>query len=163
MGAEVQLDVLQRAVDGHPKLELVWRAWRAAGGEQVEPLLEMLEEAAADGMFGARAPRPGGAAWAALGTDDDRGAASAGPTALATRQEAAQVAPATQHQQAPPDQRRCYGCGQAGHIQRNCKRRTDGGRGQGEQAELLQAVRELVAELRGPRGQKPKNGLGGAP
>ena len=164
VGEEVQLDVLQRAVEGHPKMELVWRSWRAAGGDQVEHLLEMLEEATADGMFGARGARPGGAAWAALlsdGVSASQAAGSApGPMALAAGPGAGSASQAhsqahTQHQP-PADPRRCYGCGQAGHIKRHCRGPRDGGRSQGEHGELLQAVRELVTELRSAKG-KSKN------
>ena len=158
--SEVQLDVLQRAVDGHPKLELVWRAWRAAGGENVEGLLEMLEEATADGMFGARGARPGSSAWAAISSGGDGAghvlASAPAPAAHVAGPGAGPIPQAPAQHHPPADTRRCYGCGQAGHIQRNCKRRPNSSQGVSEHTELLQAVRELVTELRSAKGKGPK-------
>ena len=160
VGEEVQLDVLQRAVEGHPRLAMVWYAWRANGGHVVESLLEMLEEATADGMFGARGARPGGAAWAAVAIDDASGnqaqGSAQGSVALIAKQGAVKVTQAPTPQWPPVGQRKCFGRGQVGHIQRNCKRKPAGGREQSEHAELLQAVRELVTEQRSTKSKGPK-------
>ena len=167
VGKEVQLDILQRATESHPRLSMVWFAWKAARRDDVDSLTEMLEEAIADGMFGARGARPGAAAWAAFAdaeNDVARQAAAegsqweapAGRQAFVARHNAA-MAPPVAPQQAPPDQRTCYSCGQVGHIAQYCTRRAAGSVPEAsEQRALLQTMRELVAELRSAKGKGPK-------
>ena len=171
VGKEVQLDILQRATEGHPRLSVVWYAWKAAGGNDVDSLMDMVEEATADGMFGVRGARPGAAAWAAyadagqgcaeLAPDNEaeRGQA-AGRAAHVARHSAAQaqaMAPHASSQRASTDPRNCYTCGQPGHIARRCTRRVAGSAPDAsEQQELLQTMKELVAELRSARSRVQK-------
>ena len=57
---------------------MVWYAWRAAGGGDVDGLMDMLEEATADGMFGLRGASPGAAAWEALEASPGRASSQQG-------------------------------------------------------------------------------------
>ena len=146
VGEEVQLDVLQRAVEGHPRLAMVWYAWRAAGGHGVESLLEMLEEATADGMFGTRGARPGGAAWAAVTADDS----SRSQVQWGTPEPGRSAAMATAQSAGPaiaggPE---CWWCGKRGHRQYECPSSgKKGEKGKGKGANSIDMLRTRMDRM----------------
>ena len=184
VGPEAQIDILQRAVEDHPKLGMTWAAWREAGSRDPDALLMRLEESTADGMHGASSARPGATAWAAIEASCTSAPVPAArdapwpPTACATAPAPSRATPlptaahaageawrAAAHVAAGPPasavatssgaDKRCFRCGEWGHVQRDCDvkktARGRGGSGADKQDAMMGMMAELIAEMRAAR------------
>ena len=164
IGEYARIEILQRAAR-HPRLAMVHAAWRQAGGVDADDLLTKLEEAVAEAMHAADT-KGNGAAWAVLGMGEptwmEHDEMTAEIRGAEVRAAAAMGAPRSGNAPRPPTPaqgaavvsgQRCFGCGQRGHIRRECphSRPGAGARGaeRGQHDELMAKLNELTTALRG--------------
>ena len=160
VGSYAQINILRRAAEGCPRLNVVWAAWREAGGEDPEALLGRLEEAVYEGIHGKgnSGGRQGDAAWAVLTQDDGWGSrdgpqlASGAANGWSLRDNAAAAAAAAQYPRkggkatGKGSGAECWKCGKTGHVKAECPSRTPSG--PPRQDEVMQKLDELISLLK---------------
>ena len=153
----MQADILQRAVAGHPILGSVAAAWKHADGQNARVLLEQLEAAAAEGLFGGKGASKI-SAWAAFAPAARWGRGeSPQDTTWALRQDCPETArdaalSAAHNQGSTKGALECWSCGGRGHRKAECKRLGKGAeqdrakdKGRGRQGE--DALRERMDKI----------------
>ena len=162
VGAFAQINILRRAVEGNPRLQIVWAAWREADGMDPDALLTRLEEAVYEGLHAGGSSRQGDAAWTAVASgsewvpiDEPRQGDAEMPGWGKPAAEFAANAAQEKKQggkgaggKGAGDRRdiECWHCGNAGHRKAECPQRPQGN--QARQGDVLQKLDELIKLLK---------------